>query len=45
VRLNDAGQAEQAWPQPSHPYHQRLVASTQPKTMRRTSQGYIELVA
>jgi len=28
VRLNDAGQTEQAWPEPSHPYHQRPVTPT-----------------
>jgi hypothetical protein len=44
VRLNDAGQTEQAGPEPSHQYNQGPVASTQPRTMRRTSEGNIELM-
>jgi hypothetical protein len=44
VRLNDAGQTEQAWPEPSHPCQQRPVTSTQPPTVRGTPQHNIELM-
>ena len=44
VRLNDAGQTEQAWPEPGHPYQQRPVTPTQPQTVRCTPQGNIELM-
>jgi hypothetical protein len=44
VRPNDAGQTEQAGPEPSHQRDQGPVASTQPRTMRRTSKGNIQLM-
>ena len=44
VGLNDAGQTEQAWPEPSHPYQQCPVTPTQPQTVRCTPQGNIELM-
>jgi hypothetical protein len=42
--LNDAGQTNQAWPQTSHQYQQRSVTRTEPRMMRSTPQGNIELV-
>jgi len=44
VRPNDAGQTKQAGPEPSHQRDQGPVASTQPRTMRRTSKGNIQLM-
>jgi hypothetical protein len=44
VGLNDAGQTEQAWPEPSHPYQQCPVTPTQSQTVRWTPQGNIELM-
>jgi hypothetical protein len=44
VRLNDAGQAEQARPETSHPDQQQPVAPTKPQTVRCTPQGNIELM-
>jgi len=44
VWLNNAGQTEQAWPQPSHQYQQSSVARTKPLTIGRAPQGNIELV-
>jgi hypothetical protein len=43
-RLNDVGQTEQAWPEPSHPYQQCPVTPPQPQTVWSTSQGNIQLV-
>ena len=44
VRLNDAGQTEQPWPEPSHPYQQRSVTPAKLQTVRCTPQGDIELM-
>jgi hypothetical protein len=44
VRLNDAGQTEQTWPEPSHPYQQRPVARAQPQTLWCALQGNIQLM-
>ena len=44
IGLNDAGQPEQAWPEPGHPYQQCSVAPTQLQTVRCTPQGNIELM-
>ena len=44
VRLNDAGQTEQARPKPGHPNQQCAVTATQPQTVRCTPQGNIELM-
>src|SRR5512132_2687748 len=44
VRPNDAGQAEQAWPEKSHPYQQRPVAPAKLQPVRCTPQGNIELM-
>jgi hypothetical protein len=44
VGLNDAGQTEQAWPEPSHPCQQCPVTPTQPQTVRCTPQGNVELM-
>jgi hypothetical protein len=38
------GRAEQARPEPSHPYQQRPVNAAQSKTRRRTPQGDAELM-
>ena len=35
VRPNDAGQTDQAWPQPGHPHQQSPVTPTNPWTVRR----------
>ena len=35
---------EEAWPEPCHPYQQHPVATTQPRTLRSTPQGNIELM-
>jgi len=45
VRLNDARQTQQARPVPGHPHHQCPVAPTQLQTVRRASQGDIELMS
>jgi len=45
VGLNDAGQAEQAWPEPSHPDQQCPVTPAEPQTVRCTPQGNIELMS
>jgi hypothetical protein len=45
VRLNDADQTEQAWPEPCHQRQQRPVTATQPQTLRCTPQGNIELMS
>jgi hypothetical protein len=44
VGMNDAGQTEQAWPEPSHPYQQCPVTPTQPQTARCTPKGNVELM-
>ena len=44
VRLNDAGQTEHAWPEPSHPYQQRPLTTAKLQTVRCTPQGNIELM-
>src|SRR5262245_33849595 len=44
VRLNDAGQTEQAWPDPGHPHHQGAITTMQPQTVWCTPQGNIELM-
>jgi hypothetical protein len=44
VRLNDASQTNQSWPEPSHPYQQHPVTTTQPQTLWSTPQGNIELM-
>jgi len=44
VRLNDAGQTEQAWPDPGHPHHQGAITAMQPQTAWCTPQGNIELM-
>src|SRR6266508_3608905 len=38
-RLNDVGQTEQAWPEPSHPYQQCPVTPPQPQTVWSTPQA------
>src|SRR5262249_25113238 len=43
-RLSDAGQTEQVWPQPSHPYQHRPNTPTKPRAVRYTRQGDIELM-
>src|SRR5215469_7130 len=35
VRLNDARQTEQAWPEPGHPHQYRPITPTKPYTVRR----------
>jgi hypothetical protein len=45
VRLNGARQTQQARPEPGHPHHQCSVAPTQLQTVRRASQGDIELMS
>jgi len=45
LRLNDVGQTEQPWPEPSHPYQQRPVTPAKLQTVRCTPQGNIELMA
>ena len=44
VRLNDAGQIEQAWPDPGDPHHQGAITALQPQTVWCTPQGNIELM-
>ena len=44
LRLNHLGHAEQAWPEPGHPYQQRPITAVQSKTRRRTPQGDAELM-
>jgi hypothetical protein len=44
LRLNHLGRAEQAWPEPGHPYQQRPITAVQSKTRRRTPQGDAELM-
>jgi hypothetical protein len=44
LRLNHAGQTEQAWPEPSQPYQQRPVTATQMYTVWCTPQGDTELI-
>ena len=36
LRLNHLGRAEQAWPEPGHPYQQRPITAVQSNTRRRT---------
>jgi hypothetical protein len=43
VRLDNAGQTEQPWPKPSHPYQQCPVAPTE-LPLGCTPQGNIELM-
>jgi len=43
-RLNDVGQTEQAWPEPSHQHQQCPVTPSQPQTVWSTPQGNIQLV-
>ena len=45
LRLNHAGQTEQAWPEPSQPYQQRPVTATQMYTVWCTQQGDTELMS
>ena len=45
VRLNDAGQIEQTWPEPGHPRQKRPITATQAYMLRCTSQGNIELMS
>jgi hypothetical protein len=45
VRLYDAGQTEQAWSEPRHPRQQCSVTTVQPKALRCTPQGDIELMS
>jgi len=44
VRLNDARQTEQAWPEPSHPYQQGPVTPAKSPMARRMPEGDIELM-
>jgi hypothetical protein len=44
LRLNHLGHAEQARPEPGHPYQHRPVTAAQSKTRRRTPQGDAELM-
>jgi hypothetical protein len=44
VRPNDAGQTEQAGPEPSHQRDQGPVTATQSRTMRCTSKSDIQLM-
>jgi hypothetical protein len=44
LRLNHPGRAEQAWPEPGHPYQQRPITAVQSNTRRRTPQGDAELM-
>ena len=44
VRLNDAGQIEQAWPDSGHPHYQGAITAMQPQTVWCTPQGNIELM-
>jgi hypothetical protein len=44
VRLNDAGQTEQAWPDPGHPHHHGAITAMQPQTVWCTPQRNIELM-
>ena len=44
LRLNHLGRAEQARPEPGHPYQQRPITAAQSKTRRRTPQGDAELM-
>ena len=45
LRLNHLGHAEQARPEPGHPYQQRAVTATQSKTRWRLQQSDVELMA
>jgi hypothetical protein len=45
VRLNDAGQTEQARPPPGHPNHQGTVTCPKPDTLWGSPQGDVELMA
>jgi hypothetical protein len=45
VGLNDAGQTEQAGPEPSHPHQQCPVTPAKPQTVRCTPQGNIKLMS
>ena len=44
IRPNHARQVEQAWPEPCHPDQERSINPSQPRAMRRTPQGDIELM-
>ena len=44
LRLNHLGHAEQARPEPDHPYQERPITAAQSKTRRRRSQGNVELM-
>jgi len=44
VRLNDAGQTEQAWPPSGHPNHQGTVACPKSDTLWGSPQGDVELM-
>jgi hypothetical protein len=44
VRLNDARQTEQAWPEPYHPDYEDSVTPAQPQMARCAPQGNIELM-
>jgi hypothetical protein len=45
VRLNDAGQIEQARPPSGHPNHQGTVTCPKPETLWGSPQGDVELMA
>jgi hypothetical protein len=44
VRLNDAGQTEQARPPSGNPNHQGTVTCPKPDTLRGSPQGNVELM-
>jgi hypothetical protein len=44
LRLNHLGHAEQARPEPGHPYQQRPITAAQSKMRRRRPQGNVELM-
>jgi hypothetical protein len=44
LRLNHLGRADQARPEPGHPYQQRPITAAQSKTRRPTPQGDAELM-
>jgi len=44
LRPDDAGQTEQAWPEPSHPYQQRPVTPAKRQAVRYPFEGDIELM-
>jgi hypothetical protein len=44
VGLNNTGQTEQPWPEPSHQNQQNSITRTEVQTVRCTPHGNIELV-